>query len=170
MVKPLAQALLLAALLASLAGCTSVTSSPSASKTHWEIEVTGVVASTTVTSWGASTTFTFTFDDGRTYTLNNPNTISGKPGIGDLLIGGSKPSPWMMAAHPQYSRPEGCYEIDENGEEHDTSVELDVGVTLQKAPDFDPTGRSQGATRIQGAAICLNSQGQVMRIIDGGAK
>jgi hypothetical protein len=58
-----------------------------------------------------------------------------------------------------------CFGLAETGDERDTTVELDFGVTLQKASDFDEAGRNpEYSTRIDGGLICLNRAGEVIRI------
>jgi hypothetical protein len=129
------------------------------------VEVVGVVASKEVRVVGSSSVIDFTFDDGRTYTMDN---IGGPPGVGGLLIAGSKPTPWAIGASledPDSGWPVGCYGLNENGTENETTVDLEVGATLPKAPNFDPTGRPKGSGRIWGGTICLDREGRVIKIV-----
>lgn len=140
-----------------------------ASTPHKEIEAIGVVASQDLVFNDTSTTYSFTFDDGRTFTMNYPGHVGlPQPRIGDLIIAGAKPDNWMLVARLRDPMPDlvgPCYGLVENGDERDTTVELDFGVTLQKAPDFEEGGRNpKNSTRITGGVICLNRDGQVRRI------
>jgi hypothetical protein len=164
--KPLARrAFVLAVLLAALAGCSS--------KPHWEIEAVGVVASENVTIVGTGSEVTYTFDDGRTYTMHYEwHVIPGDPPVGDLPIAGSKPSNWILAATPQHpgqGAPDDCYATQESyGEVHETSVDLFDGVTLPKAPNyFDPGGRYPNGAHLSSASACLDRQGRVTYIGPG---
>ena len=80
----------------------------------------------------------------------------------------AKPSNWMLVAPPRVpvaSWQGPCYGLVENGDERDTTVELDFGVTLQKAPDYDEGGRNPKiSARTFGGVICLNRDGQVRMI------
>ena len=129
----------------------------------------------TPASWAAAsfdspdTVDTFLFDDGRRYEVRYQGHVAvGQPHLGDLLIAGSKPDNWILVAElrvPDSSWHVPCYALQETGEEKDTTVELDFGVTLQKAPDYDSPGRNPNySTRISGGVICLNREGQVRRI------
>lgn len=170
MVKPLAQrALVLAALLVTLAGC-GLTTPPGSFAPHKEIEAIGVVASQKVAAVEAGVEYTWTFDDGRTYALTFEGT-GAAAAAGTLLIAGSKPRPWTLIGSPQdpdSGWPKGCYKtMDYTVEEHDTTVDLDIGVTLQKAPDYQPSLRSLGER--WRAEMCLDREGRVMKLYGGGA-
>jgi hypothetical protein len=135
---------------------------------HKEIDAVGVVASQDMSFNDSGTAYTFKFDDGRTFTMHYAGHVGvAQPRIGDLIIAGSKPSNWMLVARQRDPVPDlvgTCYGLVENGEERDT-VELDFGVTLQKAPDFEEGGRNpKNSTRITGGVICLNRDGQVRKI------
>ena len=144
-----------------LAGC---------STPHKEIDAIGVVVSIGPTVTGDLTTYRITFEDGRVYEMPGGPMSGSDPGPspGDLLIAGSKPDNWMLVARLRDPFPDlvgPCYGLVENGDERDTTVELDFGVTLQKAPDFEEGGRNpKNSTRITGGVICLNRDGQVRRI------
>jgi hypothetical protein len=160
--KSFVAALALIVAVAALAGC-SATASPK------QIEAIGVVASQDRTFNDSGADYLFKFDDGRTFTLHySVHQAIQEPRIGDLIIAGTKPDNWLLIAplrvpDPGWKVP--CYGLVENGEEHDTTVELDFGVTLQKAPDFEEGGRNpKNSTRITGGVICLNRDGQVRRI------
>jgi hypothetical protein len=114
-----------------------------------------------------------TFDDGRTFRFDvNDETIAGHwPQVGDLLIAGSKPTPWVIGASLEDANsgwPVGCYGLVGNGTETATTVELDVGVTLPKAPNFDPNGRPKDGGPIGGGVICLDREARVINIGVGG--
>lgn len=146
-----------------------ITAVAGCSTPHKEIDAIGVVAAVEWTPAGNSGVYKVTFDDGRTYEMQGgPQTGLGpSPNAGDLLIAGSKPSNWMLVAPLRKisDMPVPCYGLVENGEERDTTIELDFGVTLQKAPDFDEGGRNpKFSTRITGGVICLNREGQVRKI------
>ena len=136
---------------------------------HREIEAIGVVASEDVAYDGPETVYRYTFDDGRTFTMRYPShMITGGRTVGDLLIAGTRPDNWTLVATPRDPasgfRP-GCFGLgSQAGHDTKTTVELDFGVTLQKAPDFDPTGH--GALGPFGAlgVICLDRQGRVTQI------
>lgn len=155
--------LAVAALLVSVVGC---------SGQHRDIDAIGVVASETVATVGDDIIDTYTFDDGRTYAIrfNTNKGIQGygDPGAGDLLIAGSHSDNWMLVARPQDTAsgfPPGCYGLGLlAGEDRGTTVELDFGVTLQKAPDYDPTGHVAPAHFGDRGFICLDRQGRVTLI------
>jgi hypothetical protein len=138
--------------------------------THKEIDAIGVVAAVDWTAAGGSGVYKISFDDGRTYEIEGGPATGGGPSasVGDLVMAGSKPDNWMLVAPlrvPDSSWHVPCYGLVENGDERDTTVELDFGVTLQKAPDFDEGGRNpKYSTRITGGVICLNRDGQVRKI------
>jgi hypothetical protein len=162
--KPVARrALVLAVLLATLGGC----SSP-----RREIVAVGVVASGGSAIVGSDTVYTYTFDDGRTYSQTyKGHVFGGGPSAGDLLIAGNKPSPWMMAATPQHPAPDApadCYGTPEsNGEVHGTTVDLAMGVTLQKAPTYSDGGRYRVGDPFSFAVVCLDRQGRATWISSG---
>jgi len=164
----LRQLALLALAVFSILGLTAACADTS--PPHKEIGAIGVVASVDWTAAGESGVYRIRFDDGRTYAMEGgPVTGSGpSPSVGDLILAGSKPSNWMLVAPlrvPDSSWHVACYGLVENGEEKDTTVDLDFGVTLQKAPDFDENGRNpMYSSRIFGGVICLNRDGQVRRI------
>lgn len=156
--------------LLALAACSVVAlTSACTGTTHKEIEAIGVVAHEDVAYDGPGTVDSYTFDDGRKYEVHYTGHVAvGQPRIGDLVMAGSKPDNWMLVAPlrvPDSSSHVPCYGLVENGDERDTTVELDFGVTLQKAPDFDEGGRNpKYSTRITGGVICLNRDGQVRKI------
>ncbi len=157
----LAMALLVAATVS--AGCDN---------RHKEIEAIGVVASVNVDYSGPDTAERYTFDDGRTFTLRYSGHIAtGGPGPGELLIGGNQPYGWVLEGQsdaPNFGCPEGSYGLFElTGRDTETTIELDFGVTLQKAPDFTPRGQSRLGKSIGGQnMICLDRQGRVLKIIE----
>jgi hypothetical protein len=140
---------------------------------HKEVDVVGVVASEDGGQNAEGLFDSYTFDDGRTYVMqfHGDRDIDGtgvRPNVGDLLIGGSKPSYWLLVATPRDPRsgfPPDCFGLgSQAGHDTATTVELDFGVTLQKAPDFDPTGHGTlGSFGVRGV-ICLDRQGRVTQI------
>jgi hypothetical protein len=140
---------------------------------HKEIEAIGVVASAGGGRSGGDLIDTYTFDDGRTYSMHfkgdrNLEGPGGLPNVGDLLIAGSKPGYWLLVATPRDPAsgfPPGCFGLgSQAGHDTKTTVELDFGVTLVKSPDFDPTGHGiPGPFGVHGV-ICLDRQGRVMQI------
>jgi hypothetical protein len=159
--------LALIALLVLLQGCSLGPKAP-----HKEIDAIGVVASETVATVGDDIVDTYTFDDGRTYSMrfntNKGIQGNGDPRAGDLLIAGSRPDNWVLVARPQDTAsgfPPGCYGLGLlAGYDRETTVELDFGVTLQKAPDYDPTGHVALAHFGDLGFICLDRQGRVTLI------
>jgi hypothetical protein len=107
----------------------------------------------------------FTFDDGRTFrhydSDGGPN-----PGVGDLLLAGSKPRPRIDLAQLRDPRswPAGCYGFQENGYERASTLELDNGLTLDKAPNYTPLIVHQD-NRLWGETLCLDKQGRVFEIV-----
>ncbi len=155
--------------IAALAVLVAATCVASCSTPHKEIDAIGVVAAEHEAYESGTTVDSYTFDDGRTFELRYAGTVAVRgPEIGDLIIAGSKPSNWMLIAPlrvPDSSWHVPCYGLVENGDERDTTVELDFGATLQKASDFEEGGRNpKNSTRITGGVICLNRDGQVRRI------
>jgi hypothetical protein len=139
---------------------------------HKEIEAIGVVASEGGDRNAEGLFDSYTFDDGRTYTmqfhgdrdLDGPGQL---PDVGDLLIGGSKPSYWLLVARPFASTgyPTGCFDLaGQAGHDTATTVELDFGVTLQKAPDFSTTGHGALGPFGTRGVVCLDRQGRVTQI------
>jgi hypothetical protein len=155
---------MLAALLATVAGCSS---------SHREIDAIGVVASSDFEIVGSNTVYTYTFDDGRTYSQTYEGHVlaGGGPSVGDLLIAGSKPSNWVLVATPQHPGPEapaGCYATRElNGEVHETSVDLLDGLTLPKAPNYAFGSDYPAGAHLVSAVLCLDRQGRVTWISGG---
>jgi hypothetical protein len=153
-----------AALLVSAAGCSG--------QPHKEIEAIGVVASEDLATVGTDFIDTYTFDDGRTYTIRYSvnGGIQGnvRPARGDLVIAGSEPGYWMLAATPQNASsgcPEGTYGLGtQAGYDRETTIDLDFGVTLQKAPDFDPSSHVALAHFGNRGIICLDRQGRVTKL------
>lgn len=64
--------------------------------------------------------------------------------------------------------PTGCYAIQENGLETDTSIELDDGLTQLNAPNFSWPGQARGDHHFWGDAVCINREGRVFQIVGGG--
>jgi hypothetical protein len=161
------RALVLAVLLATLAACSS--------GSHKQIDVVGVLASGGTAIVGSDTVYTYTFDDGRTYTLTYPGHVllGGQPSTGDLVIAGTKPSNWILVATPQHLDPDApadCYGTPlTNGEVHDTTVDLAMGVTLQKAPNFASGSYYPAGSGFWYATVCLDRQGRVTWIGGGSA-
>jgi hypothetical protein len=158
---------LAAAMVAAVsAGCTGTP--------HKEIDAIGVVASLGGGRSGDSMVDTYTFDDGRTYSMTykvEGGVIEGGgvlPEVGDLLIAGSRPDNWMLVARPKevsQGFPAGCYGLGPlAGEDRETTVELDFGVTLQKAPDYNPSGHEALAHFGDTSILCLDRQGRVMQV------
>lgn len=146
--------------LAGVAGC---------STPHKEIDVIGVVVSEDVAYDGPDTVYTYTFDDGRTFTMHyKGHVISGGQTTGDLLIAGTRPDNWVLVANLRDDWggwPKGCYGLgSQAGYDTATTIELDFGVTLQKAPDFNPTDHGQPGRFGSIGAICLDRQGRVTQI------
>jgi hypothetical protein len=134
------------------------------------IEVAGVVVAKTVGVEGSRGFVQFTFEDGSTYRVD---TGAGRePAVGDLLIAGSTPRPWMDLAipHGPPGWPEGCYEpLPQNGVETQTTIELDDGLTVMKAPNFTWPGRPAHGNRLRNDSLCLDTQGRVFEVITGPA-
>jgi hypothetical protein len=90
------------------------------------------------------------------------------PQVGDLIIAGTHPDNWMLVATLRDDwggYPKGCYGLGgQSGEDRETTVELDFGVSLQKAPDFNPTGHVALAHFGDRGVICLDRQGRVTQI------
>ena len=154
--------------LLALAACSLVALTSACTGTpRKEIDAIGVMTAMEPTAAGGQR---ITFDDGRVYEMPG-GPVEGRGSaisVGDLVMAGSKPDNWMLVAPlrvPDSSSHVPCYGLVENGDERDTTVELDFGVTLQKAPDFDEGGRNpKYSTRITGGVICLNRDGQVRKI------
>jgi hypothetical protein len=112
----------------------------------------------------------YKFDDGRTFAMLHKGhvAVGWGEGTGDLLIAGTHPDNWMLVARPQdiaSGFPPGCYGLGgAAGYDRETTVELDFGVTLQKAPDFNPTGHVALAHFGDRGVICLDRQGRVTQI------
>jgi hypothetical protein len=141
---------------------------PSAKAPDHPIEVVGVVASEKTGGQGSVTEVSVTFDDGRTFTYNTHYRIlaGGRPHVGDLLLAGSKPTPWTIGASPEIpssALPVGCYLLNENGTEHETTVELDIGLTVPKAPNFE-TQPVPGVGEHWRGALCLDREGRALEI------
>lgn len=135
------------------------------------IEVVGVVASDRIGASAGITQVVATFDDGRTFTYDDRsrNLAGVGPNIGDLLIAGSKPEPWIIGVefrYPVTGQP-GCYALTANGYERETTVDLDVGVSLPKAPTFKEQPLPGVGGRIWGGAICLDQDGRATEIFPG---
>jgi hypothetical protein len=162
------QALALAAVVLAVQGCGLLgQGSPTPNR---PVEVVGVVASESIGGQGTVTEVYVTFDDGRNFTYDTDyQVLAGiRPHVGNLLLAGTLPRPWTIGASledPASGWPVGCYGLNENGTENETTVDLEVGVTLPKAPNFDPTGRPKGSGRIWGGTICLDRQGRVIKIM-----
>jgi hypothetical protein len=156
---------LLLGVLAGVAGC---------STPQKEIDVIGVVASEGGAYDGPDMVDKYTFDDGRTYSMRyhgHARAVEGPgvlPNVGDLLIAGTHPGNWMLVANLRDDWggwPKGCYGLgSQAGYDTATTVELDFGVTLQKAPDFNPTDHGQPGRFGSMGAICLDRQGRVTQI------
>jgi hypothetical protein len=160
-----AAALLLVALAS--VGCTDVESGRPTIGPVSYLEVAGVVASEQTGVEGSTGYTGFTFDDGRTYRVP-PNVGGARPAVGELLLAGTKPSPWVYYAAPRDpgSWPAGCYGLGQNGYELESTIELDSGLTLEKAPDFSwPARATHQDNRIWGAVLCLDKQGRVFEIV-----
>ncbi len=140
-----------------------------------EIEIVGVLSAVGGSDSGGDVIDTYTFDDGRTYSMDfhGVRRVDAEggwanfPEAGDLLIAGSKPSYWLLYASPSFTTagcPEGSFGIPNlNGNRTETTVELDFGVTLQNAPEYDPSA-SLGRFHAQ-SLICLDRRGQVLKLI-----
>jgi hypothetical protein len=134
------------------------------------IEVAGVVVSRTVGVEGSRGYEDFTLADGRTQRIYS-DAAGLAPNVGDLLIAGTTPYPWLGLAipHGPPGWPEGCYEpLPQNGVETETTIELDDGLTVMKAPDFTWPGRPAHGNRLLNASLCLDTQGRVFEVITGG--
>lgn len=139
-----------------------------------QIDVVGVVASETVVTVGTDYVDTYTFDDGRTYAIRykvDGGVVQGtgvRPKVGDLLIAGSRPDNWILVATPRDTGsgfPPGCYGLgSQAGQDRETTVELDFGVTLEKALDYNNSGHISLAHFGDQGVICLDRQGRVTQI------
>jgi hypothetical protein len=135
---------------------------------HKEIEAIGVVASVNVDYSGPDTVYSYTFDDGRTFALRYAGHIGTRvPDQGELLIGGNQPDAWVLEGQSD-GCPTGSYGLYEmTGRETGTTIELDFGITLEKAPDFTPRAPSLQGRGIGGQnMICVDRQGRVLKIIE----
>jgi hypothetical protein len=147
-----------------LQGCSGLF--PASSRTEYTIEVVGVIASERLGPERPVGTLFETFSDGRTYSLPNDFLLLGgvSPHVGDLFIAGSKPEPWVVGAslqRPDQGWPAGCYSLIGGGINHETTLELDVGITVPKAPNYHPI---PGLGRHWVGALCLDRQGRAMEI------
>jgi hypothetical protein len=157
-------ALAASAVVALCAGC--------AGTPHKQIEAIGVVAAVSGSRSGGDIIDTYTFDDGRTYSMHfrGDRNLEGPgvlPNVGHLLIAGSKPDFWLLVARPFASPgyPTGCFGLGgAAGYDTETTVELDFGVTLQKAPGFNPTGHGTLGRFGDRGVICLDRHGRVTQI------
>src|SRR5664280_716973 len=117
----LARAALLLVALACV-GCTDVEGGrPTIGPPH-NLEVAGVVSSYRTGVDGSRGYIDYTFDDGRTY---RANADAAGPGVavGELLLAGNKPWPWVdrAALRDPRSWPTGCYGLGEGGYELQTT-------------------------------------------------
>jgi hypothetical protein len=131
------------------------------------IEVVGVVASEKTSVVGSRVFVDYAFDDGRTFSTDAGGR---SPQVGDLLIAGSKPTPWVIGASAETGSgwPVGCYSLDVQGIQHETTVELDIGVTVPKAPDFKVQPVPVLGEFWRGA-LCLDREGRALEIFVSGA-
>lgn len=81
----------------------------------------------------------------------------------------AKPSPWVYYAPLKDPRswPAGCYGLTQNGYELESTIELDSGLTLEKAPGFGrrPVPVPRKDNRLAGLVLCLDEQGRVFEIV-----
>ncbi len=125
------------------------------------VEVAGAVVSKHNGVEGSAAYTDFAFDDGRTYRSEGE---APEPAVGDLLLAGSKPGPWVDRAPLKDPRswPTGCYGLGEGGYELQTTVQLDSGLILEKAPNYSRPGKG---SRLFGLVLCLDKQGRVFEIV-----
>ena len=97
----------------------------------------------------------------------------GSPNVGDLLLTGSTPEPWMARVGAGLGASAGCFWIGGAGEEefngvgHTSYVNLDVGLRVPEAPDIDKGGWPTGE-RWETAGVCLNERGEVYKVSTAG--
>ncbi len=129
------------------------------------LEIAGVVESQQTGVEGSRGYADIKLDDGRTYRLY---TDAAGPGwaVGDLLFSGTKPWLWVDTAQLRDPRswPAGCYGYQKNGYERTSTVELDNGLTLDKAPNYAPLIVHQD-NRLWGETLCLDKQARVFEIV-----
>lgn len=101
--------------------------------------------------------------------LDQPLGYSGDLQAGNLLLAGSKPSPWYAIADlygaGQLLRDQvPCYFLTTDWTEREDVIELQFGIRLMKAPDFLPD--SFTSVSVHGS-LCLDVQGRVRYVLKG---
>lgn len=157
-----ASALVFAGLL--LAGC--------GSRTYYTPEIAGVVVETR----GTNSASLYQLANGQRFTIDITNSKvivygGGPPDVGDLLLGGTGPDgAWVARLHKDVATggSPDCFVLGSFGTDHRDTIEMDVGLRLPKAPQFDPgpIGPVDGVkdgTRYEWSPskFCVNSDGQV---------
>lgn len=124
------------------------------------VEVAGVVVSKHSGVEGSAAYTDFVFDDGRTYRSAGE---APEPAVGDLLLAGSKPRPWIDYAPLKDARSwsAGCYGYLAGGYERATTIQLYSGLILEKAPNYSRPGKGE---ELYGLTLCLDKQGRVFYI------
>jgi hypothetical protein len=81
------------------------------------------------------------------------------PVVGDLLMLGTKPSPWFERAARQVSQGPECYLLDGPLTIRGDAVEFQVGLRLPKAPSFAADARSDSEIN---AFACLDTRARAV--------
>ena len=151
-------------------------------KVYFTPEIVGVVATADYTPDGV---FHVRLEDGRTLEVKTDAQQTGKVGeagrysplpgrigisVGELLLAGETPTPWYTAGYGPYTdttvdRSSWCYGLDATGMNRPDTVDLESGLRLKKATDYEPRA-DKGGYGFQGR-VCLNLRGEVTRIYGG---
>jgi len=143
----------------SASGCLGPTIDENA--TRYVPETAGVVMESQVTS----TPFEFQLSDGRTIPIGQEVEFIDRatPLVGDLLLTGSKPSPWVASVPPVGA---GCFKKGGVAFDRGDWVEIEISVQTEraylrvpKAGTWSGGGEAPGE-EITGGGVCLDAQGR----------
>jgi hypothetical protein len=103
-------------------------------------------------------------DDGRQVTVDTKTQLlvleSSIPEPGDLLLAGVVPRPWVA----RLTGADPCFLIGGSGTEDGDAIEVDAGVRLPKAAEFDRAHYDESEHRFNGGGFCVNAAGEVTAI------
>jgi hypothetical protein len=136
--------------------------SAACSGTSYTPEIAGVVTSREELADGS---LRITLEDGRSEVVEtHAQKIvigGGVPDVGDLLLGGSTPTPWVA----RLARRDKCFWIGGNGVEDEGYITADQGLRLPEAADFDRLYYDETEHVFHGGGFCVNGAGEVTAVM-----
>jgi hypothetical protein len=126
-------------------------------------EIAGVVTSRQELAGGS---FLISLEDGRSHVVDTHTQRgvigSGVPDVGDLLLAGTTPTPWVARLARRFD----CFWIGGSGIEEGGYITADRGLRLREAANFDRGPYAGDEHEFHGGGFCVNSSGEVTGVIN----